>query len=228
MKNNENKIQLFRKNHQEACEQLHSNISSLFFDIHQDSKCHEATKVYHDMILLPLVRGAALLAEMIGEANVKLSEEYLLAVEQSRIAAADLGEQIDEWDELIHEVQKKLKKLAVSSLDPLNKAFQISKCTTLLGLYGSIKRELKHELTQMENVDEQHSSALIGEINCLNQWINQGYTLANSCWDKEAAEFTEPAPEELEWIAQINKAEESWLKKHQTKKYLLDPFEKEE
>ncbi|WP_086349257.1 hypothetical protein [Candidatus Enterococcus clewellii] len=224
MKEEANRIDLLRKNHQETCEQLQHNLSLLLLDVEEHSERSHSTKEYHDKVLVPLIRGAALLGDMIGEANVKFSEEYVLAAHRSEISTSDLEDQIIQWDQLILEVQGKLKELAVSELDPLNKAFQISKCTTLLGLYGSIKRELKHELAQYERVIDS-SSAIIEEIACLNKWINQGYELANGCWDKTTAVFTEPEPEEFEWVTQLKEAEQKWLEKHQSKKYLLDPFE---
>lgn len=227
MKDDGNRVKSLQKNHQETCEQLHRNISSLLLDVQHYSEAHEASRRYHDLMLVPLIRGAALLAEMMGEANVKFSEEYLLAVDQNDITVEELEEQIDQWDRLILRVQKKLKELAVSSLDPLSKAFQISKCTTLLGLYGSMKRELKHELEQIGTSNES-SSVIIQEIDHLNQLIDQGYKMADASCDKIRGEFIEPVPEKLSWIIEIEALEQRWLKKHQSKKYLLDPFDNQE
>lgn len=222
MKDDGNRVDLLRKNHQDTCEQLQRNLSLLLLDMNKHSENNHSIKAYYDRVLMPLVRGSALLAEMVGEANVKFSEEYLLAADRKEISADDLEKQIIQWDQLILEIQGKLKELADSPIDPLNKAFQISKCTTLLGLYGSMKRELKHELEQIRMVSDS-SSVIIEEINQLTVLINHGYEHAGSCWDWELATFIEP--QEMDWVTKLKAVEDEWLNKHQSKQYLLEPFE---
>ncbi|MCB5952332.1 hypothetical protein LI951_09670 [Enterococcus sp. BWT-B8] len=183
-------------------EQLQKTIKHLSITISRESPMYDSTQKYFVAVLLPLVKGAALLSELIVEANVRFIEEYLENIDDCSLNSAELEEQIKLWELQITTSQMRLRALADSSMDPRNKAFQISENMMILGTYGGIKAELKQKLDQLISFHNS-SSAIFDKVNQLNSILEQGCRQADSCWNERDRQFVLPPQAELLWAAKL-------------------------
>ena len=185
-------------------EQLQQSISVLGEDVLRQATERSSAGDFLLSVVVPLLKGATLLSELMTEANVAFLEEYIATVDECSLNSYELEQQIALWDIQIVESRLKLRQLADSSLELRNKAFQVSENTTLIGAYGEIRTELKNKLNQLLLFDRT-SSMLFDEVFRVSLLLQQGFRLSARCWDDQTQKFIVPIDRELTWALELER-----------------------
>lgn len=163
-------------------------------------KAYDSGKAYFSSVLYPLAQGGILLSEAVEQAVKKFPEEYIAQVDSGDLKQSELERKIQEADRLLSQVEDIRGQLSSSDTPSFFKTFQLAANSTLIGIYGNIKKDLEEQLQKLLAFNGS-SPSIFAEIASLQSAVNQGLAQTKTSWNAATGTFT--VPRDLSWAKTI-------------------------
>lgn len=207
-------VNAISEKYQSAFQQTQVALQSIVQDKVLSADAYTNAKSFYEAILIPLVKGGLLLAEVVDKSCTKFPEEYTMQVDSGSLKQSDLEEAIKKLNQQIQDIRAIQHDLLGSDAPAIIRMAQVAKNIVVLGVYQEAKQKLEEKLEKLL-VFNVSSPAIFSDVSQLEQAINQGISEASQSWSAETQSFVLPTAESMEWATQINKA---WIQNLSTSK----------
>lgn len=180
---------------QQAIQQFADDTESL------TGKAYEAAKAYYRAVLLPLVQGGELYAEMLAKASAKLPENYQESVDTKSWSEEQLLEYIRQEEDLINqldEINQSLNRLEL----PMTQKRQMQQGTVDLIRGHHANKRVYETILEDLRAYSTDSVRLFDELDDIALQLSTGLAQAETSWNATDKSFT--IPSDLSWATYLS------------------------
>lgn len=198
-----NSVSQMTKHQVQGYEQLQKAISDFTLNSpFLTGQTYESAKAYFSTVLFPLAQGGILLSEAVEQAVKQFPATYISDVANGDLKQAELEEKISQADSLITQAEELARQLQSSTMSDISKSVQLSANEKMIGLYGTVKRELEEKLRKLV-LFNYTSASIFAEITVLEAAVKQGLDQTIDAFSSSTGSFSLPSKDELAWRTTI-------------------------